>query len=67
MKNPDKYGWEPRRLLDQLTDIYLHLDSPALAAAIANDEVCVCLWNVDVEEVGVRRWMFEDKVMNEVC
>ena len=41
VKNPDKYGWEPRRLLDQLTDIYLHLDSPELATAIANDEVGV--------------------------
>ena len=39
VKNPEKYGWEPRRLQDQLTDIYLHLDSPELAAAIANDEV----------------------------
>lgn len=39
VKNPEKYGWEPRRLLDQLTDIYLHLDSPSLVAAIANDEV----------------------------
>ncbi|XP_043227307.1 ubiquitin conjugation factor E4 B-like [Amphibalanus amphitrite] len=38
VKNPEKYGWEPRRLLDQLTDIYLHLDRPELAAAIANDE-----------------------------
>jgi len=38
VKTPEKYGWEPRRLLDQLSDIYLHLDSPALEAAIANDE-----------------------------
>ncbi|XP_037076434.1 ubiquitin conjugation factor E4 B-like [Pollicipes pollicipes] len=38
VKSPEKYGWEPRRLLDQLTDIYLHLDSPSLATAIANDE-----------------------------
>lgn len=27
VKNPEKYGWEPKRVLDQLTDIYLHLDS----------------------------------------
>lgn len=25
--NPDKYGWDPKHLLDQLTDIYLHLDT----------------------------------------
>ncbi|RWS16347.1 ubiquitin conjugation factor E4 B-like isoform X2, partial [Dinothrombium tinctorium] len=38
VKNPDKYGWEPKRLLDQLTDIYLHLDSERFSQAIANDE-----------------------------
>ncbi|XP_052828184.1 ubiquitin conjugation factor E4 B isoform X1 [Octopus bimaculoides] len=39
VKNPDKYGWEPKKLLDRLTDIYLHLDSSdEFAAAIANDE-----------------------------
>ncbi|KAH9377761.1 hypothetical protein HPB48_012176 [Haemaphysalis longicornis] len=26
---PEKYGWEPRRLLDQLTDVYLHLGHAA--------------------------------------
>lgn len=40
VKNPDKYGWEPKKLLDRLTDIYLHLDSSdEFAIAIANDEV----------------------------
>lgn len=39
VKNPEKYGWEPKKLLDQLTDIYLHLDCDAFAQAIANDEV----------------------------
>lgn len=39
VKNPDKYGWEPKKLLDRLTDIYLHLDSSdEFAIAIANDE-----------------------------
>lgn len=38
VKNPDRYCWEPRRLLDQLTDIYLHLDSDSFARAIAADE-----------------------------
>jgi ubiquitin conjugation factor E4 B len=42
VRNPEKYGWEPRRLLSQLVDIYLHLDSPdcsGFAAALAGDEV----------------------------
>ncbi|CAB3376749.1 Hypothetical predicted protein [Cloeon dipterum] len=38
VKNPDKYGWEPRRLLSQLVDIYLHLDCEKFAAALAGDE-----------------------------
>lgn len=37
---PEKYGWEPRRLLSQLADIYLHLDCEGFAAALAGDEVC---------------------------
>lgn len=47
VKNPDKYGWEPRRLLSQLVDIYLHLDCDEFAAALAGDEVCnfnPCCW-----------------------
>ncbi|XP_044253730.1 ubiquitin conjugation factor E4 B [Tribolium madens] len=38
VRNPDKYGWEPRRLLSQLVDIYLHLDCEQFAAALAGDE-----------------------------
>lgn len=38
VKNPEKYGWEPKKLLDSLTDIYLHLDCDEFANAIANDE-----------------------------
>lgn len=38
VKNGDKYGWEPRRLLNQLVDIYLHLDCDKFEQAIANDE-----------------------------
>lgn len=39
VRNPEKYGWEPRRLLGQLIDIYLHLDCEKFAAALAGDEV----------------------------
>ncbi|XP_039756044.1 ubiquitin conjugation factor E4 B [Pararge aegeria] len=38
VRRPDKYGWEPRRLLSQLVDIYLHLDCPQFHAALAADE-----------------------------
>ncbi|CAG9813429.1 unnamed protein product [Phaedon cochleariae] len=38
VRNPDKYGWEPRRLLSQLVDIYLHLDCDKFAEALAKDE-----------------------------
>ncbi|XP_046673336.1 ubiquitin conjugation factor E4 B isoform X1 [Homalodisca vitripennis] len=38
VRTPDKYGWEPRRLLGQLVDIYLHLDCDQFAAAVASDE-----------------------------
>ncbi|KRX39559.1 Ubiquitin conjugation factor E4 B [Trichinella murrelli] len=38
VKNPQRFNWDPRALLDQLTQIYLHLDNDKFAAAIANDE-----------------------------
>ncbi|GFR79782.1 ubiquitin conjugation factor E4 B [Elysia marginata] len=38
VKTPEKYGWEPKKLLDILTDIYLHLDCEKFAKAVANDE-----------------------------
>lgn len=38
VRNPDKYGWEPRKLLGQLVDIYLHLDCDNFAMALASDE-----------------------------
>lgn len=45
VRMPEKYGWEPRRLLSQLADIYLHLDGEGFAAALAGDEVCtLTIW-----------------------
>lgn len=38
VRSPQKFGWDPRRLLSQLFDIYLHLDCEEFAAAIAADE-----------------------------
>jgi len=43
VKNPEKYGWEPRRLLSQLVDIYLHLDCEEFAASLAADEVNIMM------------------------
>lgn len=38
VRNPNKYGWEPRRLLGQIFDIYLHLNCDEFAASLAADE-----------------------------
>ena len=39
VRNPEKYGFEPKKTLDKLTDIYLHLDGDEFADAVAADEV----------------------------
>lgn len=41
VRTQQKYGWQPRTLLSQLVDIYLHLDCDNFAAALASDEVSV--------------------------
>lgn len=40
VKEPEKYGWNPKQLLSDLIDIYLHLDTQndKLATAISRDE-----------------------------
>lgn len=38
VRNPAKYGWEPRTLLGQIFDIYLHLSCDRFAEALAADE-----------------------------
>ena len=38
VKQPEKYNWDPKWMLDHLIDIYLHLDTKTLAAALANDQ-----------------------------
>lgn len=44
VENPEKYGFEPKKLLDQLTDIYLQLDCARFAKAIADDQVSTDCW-----------------------
>lgn len=39
VKEPAKYGWQPRALLTTIVDIYLHLQCSEFAHAIAADEV----------------------------
>lgn len=52
VKNPEKYGWEPKKLLNNLTDIYLHLDCKEFCEAIANDEVWIVIcWKLSVDTV----------------
>ena len=38
VRNSEKYNWDPKWLLSHLVDIYLHLDSDVLAAAMASDQ-----------------------------
>ena len=38
VKDPEKYNFSPKQLLNLLTDIYLHLDSDSLVVAVATDE-----------------------------
>ncbi|XP_067945570.1 ubiquitin conjugation factor E4 B-like [Watersipora subatra] len=38
VRNAEKYSWEPKKLLDDLTAIYSNLDCEIFAAALANDE-----------------------------
>ncbi len=38
VKNPEKYGFDPKLLLGQLIDIYLHLKGEVLARAVADDQ-----------------------------
>lgn len=41
VKNPERYTWEPKRLLDQLTSIYLNLDSDKFAE-VKVKALCEC-------------------------
>ena len=38
VRQPEKYNWDPKWLLSHLIDLYLHLDSPKLHEAVANDQ-----------------------------
>lgn len=38
VENPEKFGFNPKTLLNRITNIYLHLDSAEFVAALAADE-----------------------------
>ncbi|XP_028394040.1 ubiquitin conjugation factor E4 B-like [Dendronephthya gigantea] len=38
VENPEKYNFDPKKLLNRITDIYLHLDSSKFIEALAADE-----------------------------
>lgn len=59
VENPEKYGFEPKKLLDQLTDIYLQLDCARFAKAIADDQVSTIHCSSTVKN---QEW---NKVFNE--
>ena len=38
VQDPQKYGFQPKELVQQITDIYINLDSPVFLNAVAGDE-----------------------------
>ena len=40
VEDPEKYDFNPKKLLSQLVDIYLHLECDQFAKAVVLDEVC---------------------------
>ncbi|EDV24171.1 uncharacterized protein TRIADDRAFT_26472 [Trichoplax adhaerens] len=38
VRSPEKYNFQPKALLDQLTDIYLHLDDDIFIKSVASDQ-----------------------------
>nr|CAB3267463.1 ubiquitin conjugation factor E4 B [Phallusia mammillata] len=38
VRNPEKYGFEPKKWLETLTDVYLHLDGPEFINYVASDQ-----------------------------
>ena len=63
MKNPEKYGFDPKALLSQLTDIYLHLKGEVLARAVAEDERS---YNRELF-LGCIRLLEKNNIKSQVC
>lgn len=69
VENPEKYGFEPKKLLDQLTDIYLQLDCARFAKAIADDQVWSILPSVSrAQSETVHNWKLMIKMIRcKIC
>uniref|UniRef100_A0A182JTH8 Ubiquitin conjugation factor E4 B n=1 Tax=Anopheles christyi TaxID=43041 RepID=A0A182JTH8_9DIPT len=72
VRHPHKYGWEPRRLLGQLVDIYLHLSCDEFAAALAADERSFEKQFFEdaanrVERIGIRSHRDVDEFRKLIC
>ena len=39
VKNPEKYGWKPKDLLNQIIDVYLNMRHKKFYHFLASDEV----------------------------
>lgn len=51
--NAEKYSWEPKKLLDDLTAIYNNLDCNVFAEALANEEVSAASGCGAITGIGV--------------
>ena len=52
VEQPEKYGFEPKKLLEQISDIYLHLDCPKFVHFLASDERS---YRKELYEIAIRR------------
>ena len=52
VEQPEKYGFEPKKLLELLSDLYLHLDCPKFVHFLASDERS---YRKELYEIAIRR------------
>ena len=57
VRNSEKYNWDPKWLLSHLVDIYLHLDSDVLAAAMASDQRSFSMETFQVKKLTIIIWV----------
>ncbi|KAI9829054.1 MAG: hypothetical protein M1832_000077 [Thelocarpon impressellum] len=57
VQNPEKYGFDPKHLLSEIVDVYLHLrERPSFLEAVARDGRSYKPENVDKATVILRKW-----------
>ena len=52
VEHPEKYGFEPKKLLELLSDLYLHLDCPKFVQFLAGDERS---YRKELYDIAIRR------------